>query len=187
MAKEITVNRVYEKRATEKSNWFGRIGMAELIMSAKGGELSATLNGKPLGEAMIGYLMNFSLQSMQDAYAGASSLTEATAWFEKKLEAVQNGTVGARQSSGVSEEITVQRIVARAAYLASAKVSEADKTAFKEMSDDAANALLDGLFAKNREKLAEAVAKKTAERAEQRRKRADEKAEAAKLSDDLDI
>lgn len=184
---EMTVNRVYEKRATDKSNWSGRIGMAELNVSTKGGELSMTLNGKTIPESMMQYLLNFSLQSMQDAYAGAASLSEATSWFEKKLEAIQNGTVGARGSAGVSEETIVQRLVAKAAYLASAKVSDADKTAFKEMSDDDANALLDGIFAKNAAKLAEAVAKKTQERSEARAKRAAEKAEAAKLSNDLDI
>lgn len=184
---ELTVNRVYEKRATDKSNWSGRIGMAELIVSAKGGELSATLNGKPLGEAMLQYLLNFSLQSMQDAYAGAASLTEATSWFEKKLDAIQNGTIGSRGGSGVSEETIVQRLVARAAYLASAKVSDSDKEAFKKLDDEKANELIDGIFAKNAEKLSAAVEKKTAERAEARRKRADEKAEAAKLSSDLDI
>lgn len=181
------VNRVYEKRATDKSAWNGRIGIAELSLSAKGGEIAMTLNGKELPPAMVDYLLNFSLQSMQDAYAGASSLSEATAWFEKKLDAIQNGTVGSRGGSGVSEETIVQRIVARAAYLASAKVSDADKTKFKEMSDDDANALLDGIFAKNAEKLAEAVSRKTAERAEARAKRAAEKAEAAKMANDLDI
>lgn len=187
MVKEITVNRVYEKRATEKSAWNGRVGMAELVLSAKGGEITMTLNGKTIPESMVNYLLNFSLQSMQDAYAGAESLSEATSWFEKKLDAIQNGTVGARGGSGVSEETIVQRIVARAAYLASAKVSDADKTAFKAMSDDDANALLDGIFTKNAAKLAEAVAKKTQERSEARAKRAAEKAEAAKLSNDLDI
>lgn len=187
MTKEITVNRVYEKRATEKSAWNGRIGIAELVLSAKGGEIAMTLNDKTIPEAMVNYLLNFSLQSMQDAYAGANSLDEAQGWFEKKLAAIQEGTIGARGGSGVSEETIVQRIVARAAYLASAKVSEADKTAFKAMDDDAANALVDGIFAKNAAKLADAVAKKTAERAESRAKRAAEKAEAAKLSNDLDI
>ena len=156
-------------------------------MSAKGGELNATLNGKALPEAMVHYLMNFSLQSLQDAYAGASSLTEATSWFEKKLEAIQNGTIGARQSSGATEETICQRLVARAAYLASGKVTDALKTALKEMDDEDANAFLDDLFGKNAAKLADAVSKKMAERAEARAKRAAEKAEAAKMADGLDL
>lgn len=187
MSKEITVNRVYEKRATEKSAWNGRIGHAELIMSAKGGEISATLNGKAIPETMINYLLNFSLQSLQDAYAGASSIDEATSWFEKKLQAVQEGTVGSRGAAGVGEETIVQRLVAKAAYLASAKVTEALKEAFKAMNDDAANEFLDGIFEKNAAKLADAVSRKMTERTEARAKRAAEKQEAAKMSDGLNF
>lgn len=184
---ETTVNRVYEKRATDKSAWSGRIGMAELVVSAKGGELSFTLNQKVLPETMVNYLLNFSLQSMQDAYAGAETLDEAKANFEKKLDAIQNATVGSRGGNGVSEETIVQRLVARAAYLASAKVSDADKTAFKAMEDDAANTLLDGIFVKNAEKLADAVSAKIEERRIARAKRAEEKVAAAKMSDALDF
>jgi hypothetical protein len=184
---ETTVNRVYEKRATDKSAWSGRIGMAELSVSAKGGELSFTLNQKVLPESMVNYLLNFSLQSMQDAYAGAETLAEAKANFEKKLDAIQNATVGSRGGNGVSEETIVQRLVAKAAYFASAKVSDADKAKAKEMSDDDANALFDGIFAKNAEKLADAVSAKIEERRIARAKRAVEKAAAAKMSDALDF
>lgn len=181
----VTVNRAFEKRATEKSNWSGRVGMAELVADV--GPLGFVLNGKTIPAAMVDYLLTFSLQSLQDAYAGADSLDEATANFEKKLDAVQNGTIGARTSSGVGEETICQRLVAKAAFLASAKVSDAEKTRVREMSDEESNSFFDGLFEKNAAKLADAVSRKKNERAEARAKRAAEKAEAAKMADTLDI
>ena len=187
MTKELTVNRVYEKRATEKSAWSGRVGMAELKLSAADGQIVMTLNGMSLSDAMVQYLMTFSLQSLQDAYAGADSLSEATANFSKKLDAIQNGTIGSRGGSGVSEETICQRLVAKAAYFASAKVSDAEKTAAKEWDDEKSAEFFDGLFAKNEAKLRDAVSRKMEERAEARRKRAEEKASAAKMADSLDF
>lgn len=184
---ETTVARTFEKRETAKNAWQGRIGMAELIMSAKGGELVVTLNGKTLPQSMIDYLMTYSLQSLQDSYAGSENLNEATASFEKRLAAIQEGTIGVRTGSGASEETIVQRMVAKAAFMASAKVTDADKEAFGKLDDDAQNAKLDEIFAKNSEKLSPAVEKKIAERAEARAKRAAEKKANAALAGDLDI
>lgn len=184
---ETTVARTFEKRETAKNAWNGRIGHAELVMSAKGGELNVTLNGKTLPQSMIDYLMTYSLQSLQDSYAGAENLTEATASFEKRLDAIQSGTIGVRTGAGASEETIVQRMVAKAAYFASAKVSDADREAFNKLDDDKQNAKLDEIFAKNSEKLSAAVEKKLAERQAAREKRAEEKRATAALAGDLDI
>lgn len=184
---ETTVARTFEKRETAKNAWNGRIGHAELIMSAKGGELNVTLNGKVLAQSMIDYLMTYSLQSLQDSYAGAENLTEATASFEKRLDAIQSGTIGVRSGSGASEETIVKRMVAKAAFMASAKATDAEKEAFGKLSDDEQNAKLDGIFAKNSEKLSAAVEKKISERSVMREKRAEEKRATAALAGDLDI
>lgn len=60
----------------------------------------ATIDGKELPDASLVYLMNFALQSLQDAYAGADDLTDAIARFEKKRDALLDGTIGVRSGGG---------------------------------------------------------------------------------------
>ena len=110
------VNRVYEKRVTEKSNWSGRIGAVEFAIDAPAkGELTFRLNGKELPAQSATYLMTFALQCFQDAYAGADSLDDATASFDKKVTAVIEGTMGQR-GEGLSDEVKIGRQFALAAW-----------------------------------------------------------------------
>ena len=94
---ETITNRVFTKRETEKSDWSGRIGATELKVDGKG---IWWLDGTELPQASADYLANFALQSLQDAYAGASSLDDATKRWEAKRTALLDGTIGARSGGG---------------------------------------------------------------------------------------
>ena len=185
MAKLIETSRLYEKRDTEKSTWSGRIGQATLAFTSKS-DIVVTLDGKELPEASIAHLVNFALQTLQDAYAGSANLAEAVGAFETKRDKLYNGTIGARGGSAESEETIVQRMVAREAYMASAKVSDADKKSLAaKIKAGEADDFLDNLWAKNAEKLADRFTTKIAEREAARKARAESKALAAKV--ELDI
>lgn len=185
MAKVLETARLYEKRATEKSTWNGRIGQAELKFESKS-DIVVTLDGKELPSASIDHLLNFALQTLQDAYAGAQSLAEAEASFESKRTKLYEGTIGTRGGAGASEETVVQRLVAKEAYMASAKVSDADKKALAaKVKDGEADDFLDDLWANNAEKLAGRFTVKMAEREAARKRRAEEKAAMAKVELDL--
>lgn len=139
----ITVNRVYEKRATEKSTWNGRIGATELVMSVSpDGNLVATLDGNVLPDASVNYLLNFSLQSLQDAYAGAEDLTEAEANWSKKRDALLKGEIGAR-GEGVSTFTSVARSTLRAILKKQHGPKSEAWTAFTAKSDAEQNKVLD--------------------------------------------
>lgn len=155
------VNRLYEKRATEASLWDGRVGKAELKVDDKG---VWTLDGKELGRTSIEYLMNFSLQSLQDAYAGAKTKAEAEANFEKKLAAIQNGTIGAR-GEAVGDEVKIGRRFAEAAFIAAK-----GKDAWAKIEDKTAKA--DEILAKNAEAFAPMVEAEIARLAEARKAKA---------------
>jgi hypothetical protein len=157
-----TVARVFTKRETEKSAWSGRIGAATLAISDKG---KWTLNDKELGAESVEYLMNFSLQSLQDAYAGADDLAEATANFEKKLAAIQEGTIGQRSSGGVDEETRVGRKVALNALIV--KYGK-DAAQVKDATDES----LDAIVAKNADAFAPVIAAEMDRLAEQRKAKA---------------
>lgn len=93
-----TINREFNHRT------FGKIGAAQLTIDAPAkGKIVATLDGKELGDDSIEYLLNFALQSLQDAYAGAKTETDATVAFDKKRAAIIEGTVGMR-GGGAGEE-----------------------------------------------------------------------------------
>lgn len=176
---EYLVNRVFSKRETEKSNWSGRIGSVEMSAGITG----ISINGKELPEASINYLLNFSLQSLQDAYAGAEDLTEATANWEKKLAALLDGTIGVRSGGGgMSDEERAELYVAEQATRAKLTADE-----WKALSDEAKVARVEANVAKLKEHRAEWFAEKVAERVahivEQRKRRAAEKAEMAALGD----
>lgn len=175
------VARLFEKRETEKSGWGGRIGHVELVVDGE----KWTLDGKELPDASIHYLMNFALQSLQDAYAGADGLKDATARWEAKRAALIDGTVGASGGGGVSDETTAQRYVMKRAYLA--QVDDAKKAAFKDMEPADQADLLDRLFAKNAAKLATVVADRLAEMEAERKRRAAERAKLAGMGVDLDL
>lgn len=175
------VARLFEKRETEKSGWGGRIGHVELVVDGK----KWTLDGNELPDASIHYLLNFALQSLQDAYAGADGLKDATARWEAKRAALIEGTVGASGGGGVSDETTAQRYVMKKAFLS--RATDEAKEAFKDLEPAEQNAKLDALFAKNADKLAKAVAERLAAMAEERKRRAAEKAKIAATDIELDI
>lgn len=165
-------NRVFEKRATDKSTWNGRVGHATLEVSDKG---VWTLNGKELPAQSVGYLLTFSLQSLQDAYAGAADLAEATGNFEKKLKAVQDGTIGVR-TGGVDEATKIGRGLAEAAF-----VAKHGKEAWEKIEDKVAKA--DEILAKNAAAFAPLVEAEIARRAAARA----EKAKIAEKMGGLDL
>lgn len=79
----------------------GKIGQATL--TAPDGEW--TLDGKPIPESGVAHLLNFALQTLQDAYAGANSPVEAQGAFEKKRDAILNGTIGVRGGGSASDPV----------------------------------------------------------------------------------
>ena len=159
MAYEIA--RVFAKRETEKSDWSGRIGNATLFVSDDG---IWTLNGKVLSRKSIEYLLMFSLQSLQDAYAGATDLGEARANFDKKTAALMDGTIGMR-GTGADEETKIARKLVLAKLVAKyGKDSEESKKTPEQ---------LDAIFEKNREKLAPVVAAEIARLEKARKERAE--------------
>ncbi len=153
-----SVARVFTKRETKKSAWSGRIGHAELAIDAKG---KWTLNAAELSNESVEYLMNFSLQSLQDAYAGADDLTEATANFEKKLVVIQNGTMGQR-TGGVDEDVRIGRKLALGALI-NKYGKDHEKVTGAEDAD------LDAIVAKNAAAFAPIIAEEMARLAEARR------------------
>ena len=171
MSKSFEIDRVYNKRETEKSAWSGHIGGVKLTLSSKA-DIEVTLDGKPLGANAINHLLNFALQTLQDAYAGAASLAEAKGAFEKKRDAILEGTIGVRQSGdGESEELRVSRKIM--AEKLRAKFKGTEKWAvFEALGADERNAKLDELFAKNREALASEVSAEIARLAEMRKAKA---------------
>lgn len=104
------VVRNYVKRETDKSTWSGEIGRVMLETDAT----EIKLNGTKVPLASMEYLLGFALQSLQDAYAGATSLDEAKGNWAKKLEAIVNGTLGQRSGGGaVSDEVRIGRTIIR--------------------------------------------------------------------------
>lgn len=178
------VNRVFTKRETEKSNWSGRIGSVEFSIDAPSkGNVTFHVDGKEIPDTSALYLMTFALQSLQDAYAGADSLDEATANFDKKLAALLDGTIGVRGSGGgLSDEERAEAYVAEQAVREKVSADE-----WKAMSDDAKAERVAKAIATLKEKRADVFAAKVAERVahvvEQRKRRAAEKAAIASMAD----
>lgn len=91
---KIELSRAFEHRTV------GRIGSVTLTVTDQG---EWFLNGTKLPEASARYLAEYSLQCLQDAYAGiGTSKTEAEgrAAFDKRLDALIAGTVGMRAATG---------------------------------------------------------------------------------------
>lgn len=177
------IARVFTKRETAKSAWSGRIGHVELVADVK----SMTLDGAKLPDASIEYLLNFSLQSLQDAYAGAEDLAEATGSWEKKRDALLDGTIGVRGSGGgMSDEDRAAYYVAEQAVRA-----KVGTDAWKEMDDEARVARTESAIEKLRTADADAfeaaVAARVAHVVEQRQKRAAEKAALGGLGVGVDL
>lgn len=134
---------------------YGDIGSVTMTGNAK-----IALDGKDLPDASVAYLMNFALQSLQDAYAGAKTDDEAKANWAKKLKTLVEGTVGIRTGgSGVDALTKLMRSVAR--EIVRAKMAEANKPykEFTAKTADEQNIVLDKVIEGNREVI-EAEARK---------------------------
>lgn len=127
------------------------------------------IDGRELPAQSIEYLINFGLQSLQDAYANAKTQAEAAGAHLKKLEALLNGTIGTR-SGGVSvtEATKVARTLVRALLKDKWGVKSAEWATFTGLSDDDAEAKLDEIFEKNKDKLQARVDARLAELAAER-------------------
>lgn len=122
---------------------FGLIGSVALEAEVA----AVKIDGKLIPDDSVEYLLNFALQSLQDAYAGAKTTAEAKASWAKKLDAIIAGSVGVRSGgTSVSEEVRIGRSIMREQLR---KANKAKWTEVKEMDDDKANAYIDALVAKN--------------------------------------
>lgn len=165
MSKHFEMTRVYAKRETEKSDWAGAIGSATWEIESKS-DVTMRLDGKELGANAIAHLMNFALQTLQDAYAGAVDLNDAKGRFEKKRDAILNGTIGVRASGdGESETLRVTRKIVREKL----KKNAEKWAAFEKLDDDAKNTALDTIAAKNATALQPEIDAEIARLAEMRR------------------
>jgi len=154
---------------------FGAIGRVVLEADVK----VLKVNGKPVPESSVEYLLTFALQSLQDAYAGAKNEAEAKGAFEGKLAKLIEGSIGIRTGgAGVSEETRVARQIV--ATMLRTK-HEAKWNEIKDAKDK--DEQLDGIFAKNEEKLRPAVEA----RLEELRKERDRKAKLAKNVGELEL
>lgn len=159
---------------------FGQIGRVVLEADVK----VVKLNGKPIPDQSVEYLLNFALQSLQDAYAGAKNEAEAQGAFGTKLDKLIAGTIGLRTGgSAVTDETRIARRIVRNAMKAKLGKESEDWKAFEALSDDDANARLDEVFAKNEAKLRPLV---NAELEELRKERA-RKAALAGKSGELEL
>lgn len=181
-------NRVFDKRETAKSNWSGRVGSVEFAITAPSkGNVEFAVNGKTIPDASAVYLMYFALQSLQDAYAGAESLDEATAAFDKKLAALMEGTIGVRSGGGgQSDEDRAEYYVAEQAVR-----QKVGADAWKAMDEAAQTARVESAIEKLRAHDEAAfnanVAARVAHVVEARKRRAEEKAAIKSAAGDLDL
>lgn len=160
---------------------FGAIG--KVVLSAKITEMK--INGAVVPESSIEYLLTFALQSLQDAYAGSDSTATAQGAFNTKLDRLVSGTIGVRTGggAGVSEETRVARSITKAKLIATWGKDSAEAKAFKDLKEDAQNAKLDEVFAKNAAKLQPFVV----ERLEELKLERARKAKLAKASGELEL
>ena len=155
--------------ATRESSVIGAATIATVRLT---GDATLALDGKPLSGASIEYLMTFALQSLQDAYAGKTTLADAKAAFDAKYERLIDGTIGVRgPGSAVSEETRIGREIVRDKLRA--KGGDAWK-AYKDAADaDAKAAILDAIIDKNADAIATLVAEERTRRAAAKAKLAD--------------
>lgn len=140
------------------------------------------LNGQTLPVASVQHLLNFALQTLQDAYAGAKSPEEAKGSFEKKRDKLIDGSIGVRVGGGgESEDVRVRRQIVKAVLLK--KLTGKQLEAFKALEGGELNAKLDAAYEKN-----EAVFKPHVERRlEELRVERERKAQLASLTADIKL
>lgn len=150
-----TIARVYTKRATTKSDWDGRVGDATLVVPD--GEF--TLNDTPLPARAIEHLMNFALQTLQDAYAGAKSLDEARGNFGKKLAKILDGTIGVRTSGGSESAIDrfIRQVVRSKLGAENKKKYDAIPSDEQDKRAEFLDALFEGLSEESQAKVTDAA------------------------------
>lgn len=166
MSNVLSMSRVYSKRETEKSDWHGRIGSVELVFESDS-DITVTLDGTTLTGASVDHLLNFALQTLQDAYAGADSLDAAIGAFEKKRDRILDGSIGTRSDGdGVSYFVTVARSIVRANIKAQYGAKSDKWIAFTKLSDDDQDAKLDAVYAANEPALKPKVEAEIERRAE---------------------
>lgn len=138
------------------------------------------LNGTVLPESSVSHLVNFALQSLQDAYAGAKNSADAVAAFETKLGKLIAGTLGTRGGGeGASEETRVARSIMRSAMKEALGKDSPDWKGFEGLSDADQLAKLDANFEANAKALQPLV---DAELASRKAKREAKAKVAAKVS-----
>jgi hypothetical protein len=162
------INRSYSHKV------LGAIGNVTLVVPD--GEW--TLDGQVLPTQSVAHLANFALQTLQDAYAGKESITDAIRAFTDKYDRLVEGTLGTRSGGGVDETTAVQRMIARGVLKTKLGGKSPEWAEFTGMDDDAQAARLDGIWAKNAAKLQGAF---NAEMEARRIKRA------AKVTGDIEI
>lgn len=137
----IEVSRSFVKRDTDKSTWSGTVHAPTTFKIHDGVWF---LDGKELPKSSREYLMLFSLQSLQDAYAGAEDLDDAQARLEKKYTRLVNGEIGTREASGTtSDETDAQRHVARRIFFAQFEKGSDEYKAYKSADTKGRFAILD--------------------------------------------
>lgn len=126
---------------------------------------SVMVNGQQLPGKSVEYLLNFALQSLQDAYAGAKTSEEAKGFFDKKLEALIGGTIGTRTGGGANEHDRVAVSVTR--QILKAKLTAEAYAKYKDSDDEVMAA-----YEKNREKIEPHVEARLRELAKERERKA---------------
>lgn len=167
-----TIERLFAKRAAKDGSTDGfRIGSCSLFLSDDG---VMSIDGTVLSRQSVEYLLNFSLQSLQDAYAGCDNEIDAKKAWGDKLAALKDGTIGTRGGGegGVSEETAVARSVTRNVFKTKYGSKSAEFIAFKELDTKDQNAKLDAMFEKNKEKLQPVVTAELKRRAAARKETA---------------
>ena len=128
-----------------------------------------TLDGKELPDSSVEYLLNFALQSLQDAYAGGKTLDECKALFAKKYDRLIDGKIGVRDSAETIDDATrIARKIVRQQLRANKAVWEK----FAQMSEEDQIAALDKNIAKNAEKLEPLVSQELKRLAEEKKAKA---------------
>lgn len=147
----------------------GEIG--EVTLVAPDGKWA--LDGKELPASSIEHLLNFALQTLQDAYAGAKNEAEAVGAFESKRDRLLDGSIGVRGTGeGVSEETAVARSIMRGLIKDKLGAKSPEWTAFTALDPKEQNAKLDANIEANSDALAPVIAAKLAERKAERDRKA---------------
>lgn len=163
-----TINRSYARRATADSPGYD-IGTVEFV--APGGDY--ILDGNVLPPQSVEHLLTFALQTLQDAYAGATDASEAVGAFGAKYDRLVAGTLGTRSGGGgVDEFTTVMRQVVRGAVKAKLGAKSPEWATFTGLDDADQNERLAAIFAKNEKAMRPVVEAKVAERAAERARKA---------------